>query len=85
MLIYARFGRLPAAPAEAEQGWSRQLELVDPVAARPYEYRAMGADAYELCAVFDLASGPDIRRWAHGAGRHCFTRQVARGRNGAYN
>jgi len=59
------------------------LEIVDP-AGSPYQYRAEGARAYRLCAVFatDTADrsatgfAPANREWAHGIGSTCFRRRV---------
>ncbi|MBA3948824.1 MAG: hypothetical protein H0X44_02635 [Acidobacteria bacterium] len=60
-----------------QQAWTH-LAVNDPSTGEPYVYRAKGAVAYELCAVFDRAS-PDAGRpdddalWGHGAGPSCFT------------
>jgi hypothetical protein len=57
----------------------------DPVTGKSYEYRAVGAMSYELCAVFDLPSRDfvdtsvparipaQVSSWTHGEGRQCFT------------
>jgi hypothetical protein len=53
----------------------------DPISEEPYEYRATGADTYELCATFAAeepgreigwARGEHAVFWRHPAGRHCF-------------
>ena len=51
----------------------------DPETGTPYEYRALEAPRYELCAVFSTDSREQEREarfseraWEHGAGRHCF-------------
>jgi hypothetical protein len=48
-------------------------ETLDPASRRPYEFRVIQNDRYELCATFEAASLPHSDNpWAHGAGRHCF-------------
>jgi hypothetical protein len=61
-------------PAVAPDG-----EIRDPVTAKPYEYRRLGARHYELCAIFDLASEkadrgfePSDYDWSHRKGRTCY-------------
>lgn len=84
-LHYREGGRLPAdlATAAARPGWD--LALLDPVSGEAYEYRPLQGDRFELCAVFATDSG--VRdgagwnaplEWRHGAGRHCFKRDVRR-------
>jgi hypothetical protein len=55
----------------------------DPVSGRPYEYRRLGANRYQLCATFELPTPPDQRTgpgvstfWRHPAGRCCYTLDV---------
>ncbi len=84
-LHHREHGRLPAdlATAAARPGWG--LALLDPVSGEAYAYRPLQGDRFELCAVFATDSG---RRggpgwnapleWHHGAGRHCFKRDVRR-------
>jgi len=44
----------------------------DPLTSQPYEY-LVHDDRYELCAIFQQASAPEVTdRWAHPTGRHCF-------------
>jgi hypothetical protein len=76
-LHWSRANALPRSLDELtlEPGY-RPLPL-DPETGNPYEYRALGADTYELCAGFAQGSGeyPPTPRgdfWAHGAGRQCF-------------
>jgi len=65
--------------AEAESGTASRRPPVDPDTRAPYEYTALDAQSYQLCAVFSLPS-PDENdrtyydRWrrAHDAGRQCF-------------
>lgn len=53
-------------------------ELADPETGEPYEYRVLGGNDYELCAVFAReidAGGRDVPYeylWYHGLGRQCF-------------
>lgn len=63
--------------------------IQDPVTHRPYEYRPLSAQTYELCATFDRADTTGMaqgvytperppRFWRHNAGRRCFTLQITR-------
>ena len=84
-LHHREHGRLPAdlATAAARPGWD--LALLDPVSGEAYDYRPLQGDRFELCAVFATDSGkrggpgwnPPLE-WHHGAGRHCFKRDVDR-------
>ena len=58
---------------------------VDPDSGIAYEYFVQGAESYQLCAVFAMAS-PDRQEtstfsemgredWTHGPGRQCFQRK----------
>jgi hypothetical protein len=66
------------------------LDVADPETGSRYEYRKTGADAFELCATFvtDTAANRQAGRrwqdprWAHGAGRHCFTFRIDDGNRG---
>jgi hypothetical protein len=51
---------------------------VDPVSDEPYEYRTTGPLEFELCAVFDRPSRPELAGdfWFHDAGRRCFAFEV---------
>ncbi len=56
----------------------RKQRYVDPVTARPYEYRKLAPDTFALCATFDLeVRERDLEawqeKWGHPAGRACFT------------
>jgi hypothetical protein len=68
---HADAGRLPATLSEIG---NHPAALIDPVTARPYEYRVIAEDAFELCATFQQPSATRAYRWQHGAGRHCFKR-----------
>lgn len=48
---------------------------IDPFTQRPYEYRALDATRYELCAVFASKTerpATPADTWVHPSGRHCF-------------
>jgi hypothetical protein len=77
-------GRLPGAIEElrARQGPSLSTYDRDPVTGRPYEYRALTEETFELCGTFERASDDEGRvvmpsgvqgHWPHPAGRHCVT------------
>ena len=52
---------------------------MDPESGKPYRYRRISADSYELCATFALASDESMPlRWAHKAGPACFRHRVRR-------
>jgi hypothetical protein len=60
--------------AELVDGRSLSRIPVDPVADEPYEYRTTGPLAFEVCAVFDRPSRPELAGdfWFHEGGRQCF-------------
>jgi hypothetical protein len=71
----SRRERLPATLHEIAAETGLASRLLDPETKQPYEYRALGAKEYELCARFSLALAtrealPDF--WAHGPDRQCF-------------
>ncbi len=58
------------------------IDATDPQTGKPYGYRRIDAERYELCATFLLAGDADgarynyyarSRRWKHRAGHACFT------------
>lgn len=75
--------RLPA-DLVALEGPGRVLQLADRETGTPYEYAIVDPKRFRLCAHFDTdtAKRPTIQypaslpRWAHGAGRHCYTRTL---------
>ena len=83
-LHHREHGQLPAdlAAAASRPGWD--LALLDPVSGEAYDYRPLQGDRFELCAVFTTDSGKRGSgwnaplEWHHGAGRHCFKRDVRR-------
>lgn len=68
-------GTLPVSLLELGEDW---LDFrVDPETGRPYEYRVVGPDSYEICAGFARdRQGSEGTFARHGAGRHCFQRTV---------
>ena len=75
---WTREGTLPSSLEELGNDERIVRELADPETGNPYEYRIIGGDVYELCAVFasetdagerDVPFGYD---WFHGPGRQCF-------------
>jgi len=76
-------GKLPA-DLVALEGPGRVLQLADRENGKPYEYAVVDPKHFRLCAHFDTdtAKRPTIQypasvpRWAHGTGRHCFTRTL---------
>ena len=73
-------GALNARPGMA-------LDISDPETGLHYPYRRTGSDAFELCATFVTDTAARQRtgmrwqepRWAHGAGRRCFTFRIDAG------
>ena len=77
---WTRTGRLPETTAALVPGNPGIANLHDPVTGAAYEYRIVGADAYELCATFERDGGSTVGTappiWAHGAGHACFALHV---------
>lgn len=74
---WTREGALPSSLDELPDEHDYLGELVDPESGEPYEYRVLGEDTYELCAVFatettEQFETPFQDSWFHGAGRQCF-------------
>ena len=75
---------LPPDLATLAKQPGRQMSIVDPVDATPYEYQVTGARSYRLCAVFvtDTSEITATHRswpseeWTHGKGRQCFDRNA---------
>jgi hypothetical protein len=68
---------LPPSLDDLAENPRMKVNTLDPGTLRPYEYRVLDDDSYELCATFDReGSEPEGRAatafWAHPAGRHCF-------------
>ena len=73
--------RLPSSLAELPDERGYLAELVDPETGEPYEYRVLGEDSYELCAIFasettEQFETPFQDAWFHGSGRKCFQLNV---------
>lgn len=82
-LHWTRTKTMPDSIESALKGLAWSQRPVDPVTAAPYEYRAIDATSYELCAVFDRASqdAPALSSsgdpfWSHSPGRQCFTLEM---------
>lgn len=83
---HGREGRLPSTLEQMVQRLADDAprSLKDPEDGQPYGFRALDANRFELCATFRQASDQaadavrlgGIRPWQHGAGRHCFIREV---------
>jgi type II secretory pathway pseudopilin PulG len=73
---HTQTGGLPESLSHLDSEWVEPLDLRDPLTEEPYPYAASGPDRYELCAVFQQPSIETGTAWVHGAGRHCFRRQV---------
>ena len=79
--------RLPTTLDELQRGSDIRVVLTDPVTLEPYGYEPGEGTAYELCAVFELATTTterELRRGRlfsrHEAGRHCFQLRAERDR-----
>jgi len=76
---WTREGALPASLEELSNEERIVRELADPETGDAYEYRVLGDNSYELCAVFVSemdAKGRDVPYeyfWFHGIGRQCFS------------
>jgi hypothetical protein len=80
-LFWTRNGRLPASLGELSKEPGAGVTTRDPATGAEYEYQAIDARTYELCAQFESDSaelgrpgGADF--WSHGAGRQCFRREA---------
>lgn len=80
-VYYTRRGALPPSLDSLSAEPGIELRTNDRVTGASYEFRALDARSYELCATFDRASDPEggertDRFWTHGAGRTCFRRDA---------
>jgi hypothetical protein len=76
-LYWTRQGRLPESLAELSQERGIEVAPLDPVTGRPYGYRMLGGNGYELCAEFALGAAerghvPQGDFWSHAPGAQCF-------------
>jgi hypothetical protein len=80
-LFWTRNGRLPASLDELAKEPGASITTSDPSTNAAYEYQAIDARTYELCAQFETDSA-ELRRpggtdfWSHGPGRQCFRREA---------
>jgi hypothetical protein len=67
--------RLPDSAAELVDGLYLSRLPRDPSSNEPHEYRVTGPRQYQVCAVFDRPSRPELSGdfWSHEAGRRCFS------------
>jgi hypothetical protein len=72
-------GQLPASLEELSREPGVRIST-DPITNEPYRYRALSAETFELCGIFDRASAPrsgsGVDIWQHPAGPHCVTLKV---------
>ncbi len=81
--------KLPQSLKDLEDPISGFMAQQDPQTKQSYEYIVKGENAFELCAVFNLASnntsnieemnarlGFGASNWNHEAGRYCFLRTI---------
>ena len=71
---FTRSKAMPDSIAAAMSTQAGGQPPLDPGTGQAYEYRVLGGQSFEVCAVFDRASdagGYDLA-WAHAAGRQCF-------------
>jgi hypothetical protein len=80
-LYWTRYGRLPSSLEELAREPGGNVSSHDPSTNAIYEYRALQAEMYELCAQFERDSpqptqaiGDDF--WSHRDGRQCFRRDA---------
>jgi hypothetical protein len=76
-MFHARTGSLPVSLDEVKRQGAWPAPPVDPETGAAYEYRALEARRYELCATFSRASEEQPRGntdvfWVHTEGRQCF-------------
>ncbi|ARM30802.1 hypothetical protein [Prosthecochloris sp. HL-130-GSB] len=77
-LYYRTYDELPDSLGVLET-LPGSASLLDPESGKPYTYRPVSADSYELCAVFALESDESTAlRWSHKAGPACFRLKVRR-------
>jgi hypothetical protein len=82
-LVRAHWGRTGSLPSSMDEAF-RNGGLpapVDPTSRLPYEYHVTGADAFEVCAVFDRVSVGEPPwaqngSWLHDPGRRCFPQEA---------
>lgn len=71
-LYWTRHETLPSNLKVLEKEPGVSITITDPESGRPYTYREIGSDTYELCAVFATESSGRASLWAHGRGQNCF-------------
>ncbi len=76
-IYWTREETLPASLQELAGEPGVFIELYDPESGRPYEYRVLSSNTYELCAQFSRDTAEERDHfyrdyWSHSAGRQCF-------------
>ena len=72
---YRSRNELPKDIDTVARTWA-QIEKNDPQTGKPYGYRVVDEDTYELCAEFITASEGRVGMWSHPRGEHCFSFDV---------
>jgi hypothetical protein len=80
-LYCTRHKSLPASLEALSREPGGSVKLLDRDTKRPYEYRMLSDNTYELCAHFardstDQSDALNKNFWAHGQGRQCFNLKV---------
>jgi hypothetical protein len=66
---------LPADLNAVAKIWTQVVQN-DPEIGKPYTYRVVDSDSYELCARFSTESEGRVNMWSHPKGEHCFSFDV---------
>jgi hypothetical protein len=81
-VYWTRHARVPFSLTDLAQQQGAGLASTDPSTRAAYEYRALDATHYELCATFQRESSEQRAGtayfWVHPAGRQCFQREAQR-------
>ncbi len=77
-VFWTRHGRVPATLDELRNEPGSDARAGDPETGEAYEFRPVGAAAFEVCARFARPTESTSREafWSHGAGRQCFRRDA---------
>jgi hypothetical protein len=67
---------LPKDIETVSKTWA-QIDKTDPETQKPYVYRVVDKETYELCAEFSTASEGRGGMWSHPRGEHCFMFRTA--------
>lgn len=80
-LYWSRNAALPQSLEDLARTPGSGGRTKDPGSGESYEYRALEAANYELCATFETDTGAETGTigsgsWSHGNGRQCFGREA---------